>query len=54
MRRWFLHLMFELGSGKAVANARREYDETARTLAGISALEARMAALHAAQRRIAA
>ena len=54
MRRFLIHLFHEFGTGRAVENARREYDETARTLAGISALEARLAALHAAQRAVAA
>ncbi len=54
MARWFLRLMHELGTGRALENARREQDETARTLAGIAVLEARLAAVHAAQRRVAA
>ncbi|HYL52098.1 MAG TPA: hypothetical protein VEZ15_09030 [Acidimicrobiia bacterium] len=54
MTRWFLRLMYELGTGRAVENARREHDEAARTYAGIAALEARVAALYAAQRRVAA
>jgi hypothetical protein len=54
MARWFLRLMHELGTGRALENARREADETARTLAGIARLEARLAALHAAERRAAA
>ena len=54
MRRLFLRMMFELGSGRAVENARRERDETAATLAALSVLEARMAAVHAARRSVAA
>ena len=54
MARWLLRLMHELGTGRAVENARREQDETARTFAGIAVLEARLAAVHAAQRRAAA
>ena len=50
MARWFLRMMFELGGGRAVANARRERDETARILASIRALEARFAAVHVAPR----
>jgi hypothetical protein len=47
-------MMFEFGSGRAVENARRERDETAATLAALSVLEARMAAVQAARRRVAA
>jgi hypothetical protein len=54
MARWFLRLVHELGTGRAVENARRERDEHARALAGIAVLEARLAALHAASRRLAA
>ena len=54
MARWFLRLVHELGTGRALENARREHEETARTYAGIAALEARLAAPHAAQRRLAA
>ena len=54
MARWFLRLVHELGTGRAVENARRERDENARAFAGIAVLEARLAALHAAQRRLAA
>ena len=54
MTRWFLRLVHELGTGRAVENARREQDETARTFASIAVLEARLAGLHAAQRRLAA
>ena len=53
MTRWFLRLMHELGTGRALENARRERDEMARTVAGIVALEARLAAMHAAPRRAA-
>ena len=54
MRRMFLRLMFELGTGRAVENARREREETAATLAALAMLEARMAAVHAARRSLAA
>jgi hypothetical protein len=54
MARWFLRLAHELGTGRALENARREHDETARTYAGIAALESRLAPLHAAPRPLAA
>jgi hypothetical protein len=47
MARWFLRVVYELGSGRAVENARRERDENARIFASIRALEARFAAVHA-------
>jgi hypothetical protein len=50
MRNWFFRLIHEVGTGRALENARRERDETAITLAGLAALEARLAAVHAAQR----
>ena len=50
MRSWFFRLIHELGTGRALENARRERDETAITLASLAALEARLAAVHAAQR----
>ena len=54
MRRIFARLIHELGTGRAVANARRERDETAATLASLAVLESRLAAVHAARRRAAA
>jgi hypothetical protein len=54
MHRLFLRLLHELGTGRALENARRERDETAATLAALSLLEARMAAVHAARRSLAA
>jgi hypothetical protein len=48
MRRFLMQMVHQLGTGRAVENARREHDETARTLANITALESRLAALHAA------
>jgi hypothetical protein len=54
MARWFLRLVHELGTGRAVENARREQDEAARTYDGIAMLEARLAARHAAHQRLAA
>ena len=50
MRNWFFRLIHEMGTGRALENARRERDETAITLASLAALEARLAAVHAAQR----
>jgi hypothetical protein len=50
MRNWFFRLIHEVGTGRALENARRERDETAITLAGLAALEARLAAVYAAQR----
>ena len=50
MRNWFFRLIHEFGSGRALENARREHDETALTMARLSALEARLAAVHAARR----
>jgi hypothetical protein len=44
--------VYELGTGRAVANARREADETARTLAAIRELEARFAAAALTRPRI--
>jgi hypothetical protein len=49
MRNWFSRLIHELGTGRALENARRERDETAIMLAGLAALEARLAAVRAAQ-----
>jgi hypothetical protein len=46
--------MHQFGTGRALENARREHDETARMFAGIAVLEARLAAVHASQRRAAA
>jgi len=54
MRRILARLRFEVGGGRALENARRERDETARALAHITALESRLAAVHAARRRLAA
>ena len=50
MRNWFFRLLHEIGTGRALENARRERDETAVTLASLVALEARLAAVYAAQR----
>ncbi len=44
MARWFLQVMYELGGGRAVANACRERDDIARVDAAIGALEMRLAA----------
>jgi hypothetical protein len=41
---WFIRLLHDAGPGKAVENARRERDETARMLAQIAEIEARLAA----------
>jgi len=54
MRNWFFRLIHEVGTGRALENARREHDETAITLASLAALEARLAAVYAAQRASAA
>jgi hypothetical protein len=43
MRRLLLTLMHELGTGRALDNARREHDEVARTTAIIDALAGRLA-----------
>jgi len=50
LRNWFFRLIHEMGTGRALENARRERDETAITLASLAALEARLAAVPAAQR----
>jgi hypothetical protein len=42
MRRLLLSLMHELGTGRALDNARREHEEVARTLAVIDALVGRL------------
>ena len=42
MRRLLLSLMHEMGTGRALDNARRENDEVARTLAAIDALAGRL------------
>jgi hypothetical protein len=52
MARWFLQVVYEVGGGRAVDNARRERDETARMLASIRALEARVTAAHPARPRV--
>jgi hypothetical protein len=43
MRRLLLSLMHELGTGRALDNARREQEEVARTVAIIDALAGRLA-----------
>ena len=43
MRRLLLTLMYELGTGRALDNARREHDEVAQTTAIIDALAGRLA-----------
>lgn len=48
MRRLLLSLMHELGTGRALDNARREREEVARTLAVIDALAGRLPVAHAA------
>jgi hypothetical protein len=50
MRNWLFRLIHEMGTGRALENARRERDEIATTLASLAAIEARLAAIHAAQR----
>jgi hypothetical protein len=52
MARWFLNVVYELGTGRAVANARRERDETAEALVRIRALEARVLAMSRATRGV--
>ena len=46
MRRLLLSLVHELGSGRALENARRDHDEIARTMAIIDALAGRIEAAH--------
>ncbi len=53
MVRAILARVYDAGTRKAIENARREADETARAYARIAALEARLAAVAAAQRRAA-
>lgn len=43
MRQLLLTLMHELGTGKALDNARREHDEVVRTTAIVDALAGRLA-----------
>jgi hypothetical protein len=43
MRRLLLSLMHELGTGRALENARRDHEEVARTVAVIDALAGRLA-----------
>jgi hypothetical protein len=50
MRNWLFRFIHEIGTGRALENARRERDETAMMLASLAALEARLAAVHAARR----
>ena len=50
MRNWFFRLIHEMGTGRALENARRERDDTAMMLASLVALEARLAAVSAVQR----
>jgi len=44
LRLMHLDLMYEIGTGRALANARREHDEVAQTMAIIDALVGRIAA----------
>ena len=53
MLRWFLRTIHDAGPRRAVENARREADQTARAFAQIAALEARLTAVAAATRRAA-
>jgi len=45
MQRLLLRLVYEMGTGRALDNARREHDEVAATLAVIDALAGRLAAV---------
>jgi hypothetical protein len=45
MRHLLLRLMHEMGTGRAIDNARREHDEVARTMAAIDALAGRLPAV---------
>jgi hypothetical protein len=53
MRRLLLSLMHELGTGRALDNARREHEEVARTLAVIDALAGRLPAAQPVVARVA-
>jgi hypothetical protein len=53
MRTFLVRIRFELGRGRALANARRELDAVAANLAAIDALGARLAARGAAVQRAA-
>ena len=50
MTKLLTRIRFELGSGRALTNARVHLDETERTLAAIDALGARLAASTAVRR----
>jgi hypothetical protein len=52
MRQLLLTLLYELGTGKALDNARREHDEVARTTAIIDALAGRLAPAAAPAARV--